>query len=161
MKNYKHLPLKLLVLFSLISAYGCSDKDLPTPGDQKDFNASVLRENQMMQYFAGNHLGQTILKYAQADLDNDGREDLIVIFNVDIGKNMMSVIRFQGVDLVETNAVPAPVSDQMIQFKDIDKKPPLEFIIQGRKGAKVGYAIFRVEDGKLADLFGEGMEDCC
>ncbi len=161
MKNYGHLLLKLLVLLFLISAYGCSEKDTPTPGDQKDFDASVLGENQMMQYFVGNHPGQTILKYAQADLDNDGRQDLIVIFSIEKGKNMMSVIRYQGVDLVETNAVPAPVSDQMIQFKNIDKKPPLEFILQGRKGAKVGYAIFRVEGGKLADLFGEGMEDCC
>ncbi len=162
MKNNRFWLLKLLVLLSLLSAYGCSDKDVPTPGDQKDFNISVLANNQMMQYFVGNHPGQTILKYAQADLDNDGQEDLIVIFIVEKGKkNMMSVIRYQGVDLVETNAVPAPVSDQMIQFKNIDKKPPLEFILQGRKGAKVGYAIFRVEDGKLADLFGEGMEDCC
>ncbi len=161
MKNIRHLLLKLLVLLFLISVCGCSEKDGPTPGDQKDFDASVLGENQMMQYFVGNHSGQTILKYAQADLDADGREDLIVIFNIAKGKNMMSVIRHQGVDLVETNAVPAPVSDQMIQFKNIDKKPPLEFILQGRKGAKVGYAIFRVEDGKLADLFGEGMEDCC
>lgn len=161
MKKNRHLLLKLLALLSLISSYGCSESDSPTPGDQKDFNASVLGESQMMQFFVGNHPGQTILKYAQADLDNDSREDLIVIFSVDKGKNMMSVIRYQGADLVETNAVPAPVSDQMIQFKNIDEKPPLEFILQGRKGAKVGYAIFRVEDGNLTDLFGEGMEDCC
>ena len=60
-----------------------------------------------------------------------------------------------------TNEVPAPVSDQTIELKDIDEEPPMEFIVQGRKGAKVGFAIFRIEDGELVDLFGEGMEDCC
>jgi len=42
-----------------------------------------------------------------------------------------------------TNEVPAPVSNQVITFKDIDDKPPLEFIVQGMKGANVGYAIYR------------------
>lgn len=139
----------------------CSDQKEQFAGDQKDFSSTILKENSMMQFFADNHPGQTILKYAQADLDNDGREDLIVIYHIGSGKNQMSVIHYQKEKFKETNAVPAPVSDQMIQFRNIDEKPPMEFILQGRKGAKVGYAIFRVEAGQLTDLFGEGMEDCC
>lgn len=157
-----HFQLQWLMLFFAVLTVGaCSDPDTQAAGDQKDFNADVLAENRMMQFFAGNHQGQTILKYAQADLDNDGKEDLIVIFRVGSGQNQMSVIYRQDGNFMETNAVPAPVSDQVIQFRDIDEKPPVEFILQGRKGAKVGYAIFRVEDGKLSDLFGEGMQDCC
>lgn len=114
-----------------------------------------------MRYFVENHPGLAILKYAQADLDNDGLEDLIIIYQVTKGKNEMCVLLHHGPDFVESNSVPAPVSDQLIQFRNIDDKPPLEFILQGRKGTKVGYAIFRLQDGKLADLFGEGMEDCC
>jgi hypothetical protein len=57
--------------------------------------------------------------------------------------------------------VPAPVSNQVITFKDIDDKPPLEFIVQGMKGSNLGYAIYRVEGSILENLFGEGMEDCC
>ena len=60
-----------------------------------------------------------------------------------------------------TNEVPAPVSNQVITFKDIDDKPPLEFIVQGMKGSNLGYAIYRVEGSILENLFGEGMEDCC
>jgi hypothetical protein len=37
----------------------------------------------------------------------------------------------------------------------------MEFIVQGMKGANVGYAIYRLEGTKLEDLFGEGMKDCC
>lgn len=155
----------LLLLFSLTFALlalgACSDPGSPATGDQKDFKATALSGNNMLQFFVDNHSGQTILKYAQADLDNDGRKDLIVIYQVGSGKNQMSVIHHQEGNFKETNAVPAPVSDQVIQLRDIDEKPPVEFILQGRKGAKVGYAIFRLEDGKLTDLFGDGMEDCC
>jgi len=156
------LPLRW-VFFTLIccGVGACSEQKTQTTGDQKDFSADVLAENRMMQFFSGNHPGREILKYAQADLDNDGKEDLIVIYRIGSGKNEMSVIYYQNENLMETNGVPAPVSDQVIQFRDIDEKPPVEFIVQGRKGAKVGYAIFRVEDGKLTDLFGDGMEDCC
>lgn len=115
----------------------------------------------MLRSFVEIHPCFEILKYAQADLNNDGQEDLIVIYQVTKGQNKMCVLLHHGTDLVESNSVPAPVSDQLIQFKNIDNKPPLEFILQGRKGSKVGYAIFRIEDGTLMDLFGEGMEDCC
>lgn len=153
--------MKILIILVLFSVCGCSEQDLDGNGDQKDFSTSNLQENKMLQYFADNHHGQTILKYAQADLDDDGKDDLIVIYQVEKNKNQMCVIHYNGLDLAATNSVPAPVSDQLITFRDIDGKPPLEFILQGRKGAKVGYAIFRIEEGILADLFGEGMEDCC
>ncbi|MGB3226282.1 MAG: Cys-Cys-COOH (seleno)protein SaoC [Desulforhopalus sp.] len=153
--------LQILTVLLLLSFCGCSEQDPDGNGDQKNFSTSSLYDNKMLQYFADNHPGQTILKYAQADLDDDGREDLIVIYNVEKSKNQMCVIHYNGEDLTATNSVPAPVSDQLITFRDIDEKPPLEFIVQGRKGAKVGYAIFRIEEGILADLFGEGMEDCC
>lgn len=158
------LPLFWMIpaTLALLSLVYCSDnKDLPAPGDQKNYNPTVLQENKMMHSFAEKHPGLAILKYAQADLDNDDREDLIVIYQIAKDQNEMCVIRHTGEGFIESNSVPAPVSDQLIQFKDIDSKPPLEFILQGRKGSKVGYAIFRIEDGKLADLFGQGMEDCC
>jgi hypothetical protein len=153
--------LKILTLIVLVSLISCSEKNRPDQGDQKNYSPALLQTNRLMRFFAEKHPQHAILKYAEADLDNDGKEDLIVIYQVAKGQNEMSVVLQRGVDCIETNSVPAPVSDQLIQFKDIDSKPPLEFIVQGRKGPKVGYAIFRVEDGKLEDLFGQGMEDCC
>ncbi len=154
--------IKIGAALALLSLVCCSDnKGLPASGDQKNYNPAVLQENRMMHSFAEQHPGLAILKYAQADLDNDGMEDLIVIYQIAKDRNEMCVILHTGEGFVESNSVPAPVSDQLIQFRDIDSKPPLEFILQGRKGSKVGYAIFRIEDGKLADLFGQGMEDCC
>lgn len=37
----------------------------------------------------------------------------------------------------------------------------MEFLITGDKNGEVGYAVFRIIDGQITDLFGEGMEDCC
>lgn len=153
--------LKIMTVAVLFSFTCCTDNNRPTPGDQKNYSPVVLKENRMMRQFVKSHPHLAILKYAQADLDDNGLEDLIVIYQVAKGQNEMSVLLQHGSDIVESNSVPAPVSDQLIQFRNIDDKPPLEFILQGRKGSKVGYAIFRIEGGKLADLFGEGMEDCC
>lgn len=145
----------------LLAATGCNSNNQAPHGDQKDYSLSAEQNNTLMQYFISNHPERKILKYAQADLNNDTRDDLIIIYRLSTDKNMMCIIHHNEDALRETNSVPAPVSDQMIQFRNIDEKPPLEFIVQGRKGAKVGYAIFRLEDGTLSDLFGEGMEDCC
>lgn len=161
MNLYRLLGIKLLVAVTMLLAAGCADDISPSGGDQKDFSPSVLRENRMLQYFAGASPGMAILKYAQADLDDNGKPDLVVIYHSAAGENRMCVVRSFGADFIATNDVPAPVSDQMIQFRNIDEKPPLEFIVQGRKGAKVGYAIYRIEQGRLIDLFGEGMPDCC
>ncbi len=155
-----HLSL-ILITIVVWAVCGCADNKTAPAGDQKDFTPEVLNQNPLMQQFAANHPGLAVLKYAQADLDNDGKEDLIVIYRMTAEKNQMCVLRHRGPEIIETNSVPAPVSDQMIQIRNIDEKPPLEFILQGRKGAKVGYAIFRIEKGLLTDLFGEGMEDCC
>lgn len=154
--------LSLILMVIITSAVnGCMDNKTALPGDQKDFTPEVLTQNKLMQRFAANHPGLAVLKYARADLDDDGKEDLIVIYRLSPEQNQMCVMHYRGPEVIETNSVPAPVSDQMIQFRNIDEKPPLEFILQGRKGAKVGYAIFRIEKNLLTDLFGEGMEDCC
>jgi len=83
------------------------------------------------------------------------------MYRVDPDHNGMRVILDFGGFYLETNEVPAPYSDQVIQFRDIDRKPPMEFIVQGARGVKMGFAVFRIEENRLVDLFGEGMRDCC
>ena len=56
---------------------------------------------------------------------------------------------------------PATIENQKIQFKNIDKEGEIEIIVTGEKKGAVGYAIYRMIDGEMVDLFGEGMEDCC
>lgn len=140
----------------LLVTFGCD-----RTAKEEHFNLNPIKKNRLYHYFVTQKPGKEVIKYAFGDLNNDGGEDLIIIYKVGKGKNMMCVILALGEKYVSTNEVPAPVSNQVIQFKNIDDKPPMEFIVQGMKGAKVGYAIFRIENGQLVDLFGEGMEDCC
>ena len=114
-----------------------------------------------LNYFSLTHPGKEVIKSAAADLNGDNMEDLVVIYRESEEKNKMVVVLGKQDDYICTSETPAPVSNQVITFKDIDDKPPLEFIVQGMKGANVGYGIFRVEGDLLEDLFGEGMRDCC
>jgi hypothetical protein len=136
---------------------GCGENaDQPSAGTD-----AVKRSNERLLFLETRHPEQEIVKWAEEDLNADGRNDLVVIYRVDPDHNRMRVILDLGGSYFETNEVPAPYSDQVIQFRDIDGKPPLEFIVQGARGAKMGFAVFRIENNRLVDLFGEGMRDCC
>jgi len=148
----------LFSVLMLIVICGC---DGPAKEDHSNVDPKALKTNRLLRYFVTNNPGKPIIKCASKDLNADGREDLLIIYKVSKEKNMMCVILDLGEKYVATNELPAPVSNQVIQFKDIDDKPPMEFIVHGSKGAKVGYAIFRIQKGQIVDLFGEGMTDCC
>lgn len=147
--------LCLLMLFMICGCSGSGNENPPK------LDEDILNTNRLLQYFITKNPGKEVIKYGLKDLNNDGREDLLIIYKVSKGKNMMCVILDLGKKYDVTNELPAPVSNQVIHFKDIDDKPPKEFIIHGSKGAKVGYAIFRIEKGQIVDLFGEGMDGCC
>ena len=152
--------VRLIYLFILVilGSNGCGDlgKESYPKLDQE-----ILNKNQLLKYFVTKYPGKKMIKYALKDLNDDGREDMLIIYQVSKGKNMMCVVLNFGENYMETNEVPAPISNQIVEFKNIDERPPMEFIVQGMKGAKVGYAIFRIENGKIVDLFGEGMAECC
>ncbi|BAF58752.1 MAG: hypothetical protein HPY89_09535 [Pelotomaculum sp.] len=147
------------IFLLLIIAPGCR------PGGETKTGTSAVngldKDNQLLQFFVASHPENVVVKCAAADLNADSLEDLVVIYRQGADKCGMLVVLSQPAGYVFTNEVAAPVSGQVITFKDIDDKPPLEFIVQGMKGANAGYAIFRVEGTRLEDLFGEGMKDCC
>ena len=145
----------IISLLLCLNSLACSRHDSPKASQD-------LSENEpMIKYFLTANPGRQVIRTACADLNADGRTDMVIIYQVAPKKNMMRVILDLNGRILATNELPAPVSNQVIQFKDIDNKPPMEFIVQGSKDASIGYAIFRVEGTRLTDIFGEGMEDCC
>lgn len=152
----------VLTALSLVAVLAASAALWPG-GERTGRNTAVQcdRDNAPLHHFAARNPGRAIIKWAMRDLNDDGREDLLVIYRVDAEKNMMRVVLDLGGGFGETNEVPAPHSNQVISFRDIDGKPPVEIVVQGTKGVKFGYAVFRVEGTELTDLFGDGMDGCC
>ena len=105
---------------------------------------------------------QTAGKTIREDVTDDGLDDLVVICKMEEGNRTIVVTdKGDSTNYNFSDPIPAPVENQKIQFKNIDKEGEIEIIITGEKKGAVGYAIYRMIDGQPVDLFGEGMEDCC
>lgn len=150
--------LLLCLGVACLTIIGCGEKGSEQRSSGK---AEVFRQSEPLEHFKRQNPERDIIKWVEADLNDDGRRDCIILYRLSEDMNMMRVILDLESGYLDTNEVPAPISDQVIQLRDIDRKPPLEFIVQGTKGAKMGFAVFRIEDNRIVDLFGEGMEDCC
>lgn len=116
--------------------------------------------NELMSFFEDNIEHNEIITYAQEDINNDGKVDLVVIYS-DSSKynNLVAIIDDKEKYITEPTS--APKENVVITFKDIDSKDEIEVMVSGSKNGSVGYAIYRLEEKKLIDLFGEGMEACC
>lgn len=118
----------------------------------------IDQNNPLLKVFQSKYSNKIIL-IKEGDITNDGIEDLIVIYNISKSEKRMVIV--MGGSNTLTNSVKAPIERQNIKFKNIDEKDEMEFIVSGYKGSNLGYAIYRIENNKIVDLFGEGMDQCC
>lgn len=154
-KNIKKI-LIAIVIFSLGLFSFYLDKNNSIKG------LGIEPDNELLLYFQKTHPENKVITCGYEDLNGDGRKDLLVIYNVAHRKNEMVVVldNVEGYEISDPS--PAPINNQDIEFKDIDKTPPIEFIVSGSKDGNYGYAIFRlINNIEIRDLFGDGMEDCC
>lgn len=122
----------------------------------------VEPDNHLLLFFQESYPDKKVITCGYEDLNGDGRKDLLVIYNASYRKNEMVIVLDNIDGYKTTDPTPAPIDNQEIEFKDIDKTPPMEFIVSGSKDGNFGYAIFRlVDDVEIRDLFGDGMDDCC
>lgn len=154
-KNIKTI-LIILVIFCL-GLYGYYIKQNMTIN-----YLGVEPDNELLLYFQETHPNNDVVLCGYEDLNDDGRKDLLVIYIEGYRKNAMVVVLDTEDGFKLSDHTHAPVQNQKIVFKNIDKTGPMEFIVSGSKDGKYGYAIFRlIDDKKIEDLFGEGMDDCC
>lgn len=138
-------------------------------------NLAESEDNIILQAFKAAFPNVTVLVACEEDLTNDGCKDMVVIYNtpeedeykanstlIDGGyvRLVVAIDSGDGETYTFTKPIPAPIENQKIQFQNIDKTDEIEFVLQGQKGAKVGYGIYRVMDGAPINLFGEGLEEC-
>lgn len=124
----------------------------------------INKNDELYKYFQKNYkCDKKIipLKAAKGDITNDGKDDLVLIFNKEGEDINNMVVLINGDKKVFTKEKRAPIDNIEIQFKDIDDKGPIETIISGSKNGNYGYAIYRLENNEMKDLFGENMKDCC
>lgn len=129
--------------------------------DGKTYAAMVEEENKALQYFKARFADREVILACENDITNDGLTDLLVIYRERGDTRLVAVCDKGDGNWYISPEIPAPVENQTIRFKNIDKEAEMEFIISGEKKGAVGYAIYRMIEGEIKDLFGEGMEDCC
>lgn len=131
-------------------------------GRAASYAPQVEEDNKLLKVFKEAFPEADPVLACEEDVTNDGCKDLVVIYRI---KDQVRTVIVTGSEEKEkcvfSTPIPAPVENQKIQFKNIDKEDEIEIIITGEKKGAVGYAIYRMIDGEPVDLFGEGMEDCC
>lgn len=145
-----------LVLLCLLCIAGCGGE-----GQEDESAGSIDTEHVLYQHFLDCYGDKKPLLTGVNDINNDGLEDLIVIYQDTPTTNKMIAIWQEDGKVVISEPTPAPVENYRIEWRDIDDQDPIELIVSGSKGVNVGYAIYRWENHKFINLFGEGMEDCC
>ena len=145
--------LSIIVVISGIVIYSNekNKKEIKLPSVNEEY----------LNYFKENAKYQKILIYTQEDINNDKIDDLLVIYKKDKNHNEMVGIISDNGKVYMTEPIRAPIEDIVLKFKNIDEKDEMEIILSGSKNGNVGYAIYRLENKKFIDLFGEGMNSCC
>jgi len=151
----KKIEVFLLIAVIIIGAivYYVTYEEASGPGEE-------VINHELFPVFLAN-FDHEVLTGISADFDDDGRMDLLVVFKYSNDKNKMVVILNKESKPHITEILPAPIENIEIELKDIDKLPPVEFIISGSKNNNFGYGIYRIADDEIFDIFGADMRDCC
>lgn len=144
-------------------------------GRELDYAEQVPEDNNILAKFKELYPDAKVLVACEEDLTNDGCKDLVLVVNnphkdeyssttqlTDGGYIRLCVMvdSGDGENYECSELIPAPVENQRIKFQNIDEQEEIEFILQGQKGSKIGYGIFRVMEGEPISLFDQGMEEC-
>lgn len=149
----------IVLIFSMVLLLtigtGCGKSEMKIDKESLE----VLKEDKLFNLFTDKYKECIPITCKKGDVTNDGLEDLIIIYKN--GENIRMKVLIDGKEVIFTEEVPAPIENQTIEFKDIDNKNEMEFIVKGSKRSNIGYAIYRIVDNEIKDLFGEGMNECC
>ncbi|MDO4265210.1 MAG: Cys-Cys-COOH (seleno)protein SaoC [Eubacteriales bacterium] len=161
---YPAIILVLLIAGFILSNYLNEQQKLREAQSFRNANYApqVSEDNELLVRFLADFPScREVLRACEEDVTDDGRKDLVLVYRTQDKLTRMIVCQNNADGVVYSEPIPGPVENQQIQFKNIDKTGPIEFIVSGEKKGAVGYAIYRMIDGEPVDLFGEGMADCC
>ncbi|MCL2619331.1 MAG: hypothetical protein FWD97_00165 [Defluviitaleaceae bacterium] len=119
-----------------------------------------LIESDLLPYFRAEFPNQQIVLMIEGDANDDGIDDLVVVFRADPEHNHKVTVFSTPNGFKLTEPMPAPFQDVDMEFININDQPPNELMISGRRGINFGLGILRFYDNQWVDLFG-GLDGCC
>lgn len=156
MKTKKLFRILIFIAVILIGYYGYKNNL-----DFRKIQFGVDENDSLYRAFVEKFPDKEVIKTAKEDLNSDNEKDLIIIYrNKKEDKSYMTaVIAWHGKNIF-IKEILAPYENHRIEFKNIDNKPPTEFIVSGSRKGRYGYGIFRLKDNRIHNIFSEGMELC-
>ena len=167
MSKKKALLVKGIAIVLAVVALACAREYLLVKDKEAEASSGVdyavmVEENHpLLVEFRSRYPERTVLLACAEDITNDDIQDIVVISQLEEDISTIVLYSSEAGEMAETPPIPAPRENQHIRFFNMDKVAEIETLITGEKNGQVGYAIYRIMDGEMINLFGEGMEDCC
>lgn len=150
--------LRMLFVLCFFVFISCNDKNYNTEYIK---NAEGINNKELYKEYIKKYSDKELLTFLEGDLNGDNINDLIIIYKESEYSNKLIGIYKDSNKILMTTPIPAPIENYTIKFYNIDEKVPNEILVSGKKGANIGFAVYRLENGELISLFENGMEKCC
>lgn len=144
--------IAIIVVFALC---GCA-----TSIDNNANEVHSVEKDPMYECFYRSYPDNVVITSIYGDCNDDGVDELTVVYSESKAANKFVTVYISNEELKLTEPMPAPLENCLLQWKDVDEKPPIELLISGQKGIHIGYGVFRFSDGEWVSLYGD-MTECC
>ena len=126
-------------------------------------SAEGINNNELYKSYMKEYSEKELLTFLLFYFSGDDKDDLIIIYRESKYSNKLIGIYkdYNSGKILMTSPIPAPIESYTMKFYNIDEKVPNEILVSGKKGAHIGFAVYRLENGEFISLFENGMEDCC
>lgn len=125
-------------------------------------NLDGIKNIELYKEYMNKYNDKEILTFLEGDFSGDNISDLIIIYRESNNSNkLIGIYTDEKGKILITNPIPVPIENYIIKFYNIDEIEPCEFLVSGQKGANIGFAVYRLENGEFISLFESGMERCC
>ena len=147
----------LFIIFSIFITLVCCKYN-----DKNDIDTGNIKNIELYKEYMNKYKNKEILTFLEGDFNGDNISDLIIIYRESNNSNkLIGLYTNEKGKILMTNPIPAPIENYIVKFYNIDEKEPQEFLVTGQKGANIGFAVYRLENGEFISLFESGMERCC
>ena len=150
--------LRMLFVLCFFVFISCNDNNYNT---EYIIYAEGINNKELYKEYIKKYSDNELLTFLEGDLNGDNINDLIIIYKESEYSNKLIGIYKDSNKILMTTPIPAPIENYTIKFYNIDEKVPNEILVSGKKGASIGFAVYRLENGELISLFENGMEKCC